>query len=341
MATSLRFLALMSLFFSTGLNAQPSVEWIESVPNGTVTVSSNLGDGAVLPDLSWAWSSQNACFTATQQQKFSGNHVLYQTQLPARAEMTIRVIPNDRKANFSLYAYSGSGEHIVPDLPRCVSCEADYKWDYQYRGKTQDHSRSVKLRAVQNPYVVTIGVAGAEGLSIGSYTLEITLEGGEAKPRQEQAEVPKFRIESRKGETLTFQGKLEEGVPIHDLSWAWNSQNACFVSIRQRKFTGNHLLYLTNLPPHSEIEIGLRPEDGAANMSLYAYSQGAGNLRFVPDLPSCISCEASFQPDMGQSTGPERKVSLRSGSNPLQVVIGVAGAERLNAGTYLLTLTVK
>ena len=50
-------------------------------------------------------------------------------------------------------------------------------------------------------------------------------------------------------------------------------------------------------------------------MSLYAYSQGAGNLRFVPDLPSCISCEASFQPDIGQdTTGTDRKLEIREQS---------------------------
>ncbi|MCB0548606.1 MAG: hypothetical protein KDD19_13580 [Phaeodactylibacter sp.] len=332
---------LVSALLCPILQAQTSPEWIPSVPNGKVRISGDLANGAALPDLSWAWSSQNACFVATQQRKFTGHHVLYQTQLPARAEMTIKVIPDDPKANFSLYAYSGSGEDIVPNLPRCVSCEADYKWDYKYRGKTQDHSRSVSLRAVGNPYTVTIGVVGADGLASGAYTLEITLEGGENQSLPEQKEVPKFRIDSRKGEVLAYRGNLGDGVPIQDLSWAWNSQNACFVSIRQNKFTGNHLLYTTELPAYSEMEISLRPEDGAANMSLYAYSQGSGALRFVPDLPSCISCEASFQPDMGQDTGPERKVSLRSGNNPLQVVIGVAGAEGLNSGAYLLTVSLK
>ena len=116
--------------------------------------------------------------------------------------------------------------------------------------------RAVSLRAVGNPYVVTIGVAGAEELSSGSTPELRWMEGSGTNP-SEQKEVPKFRIDTKKGATH-HQGKLEDGVPIHDLSWAWNSQNACFVSIRQRKFTGNHLLYITDLPPYSEIEISSR-----------------------------------------------------------------------------------
>ena len=334
-------LFLSTLFFASGAAAQPAVTRIESAPNATVTLPGNLAEGAPMPDLSWAWNSQNACFVATQQRKFTGHHVLYQTQLPAQAEMTIRVIPDDPKTNFSLYAYSGSGEHLVPGLPRCVSCEADYKWDYTYRGKTQDHTRSVSLRALRNPYIVTIGVAGAEGLAAGGFTLEVTLEGGAPPPTAEQAEIPKFRIDSQKGKTLVYEGKLEGGAPLRDLGWAWSSQNACFVSIRQDKFSGNHILYATDLPAASEMEISLRPADGKAEMSLYAYSLGSADWRFVPDLPSCISCEASFQPALGAPSGPERRVSLRSGGNPLKVVIGVAGAAGLAAGAYSLTITVK
>ena len=340
MKTLSGLLVFIALLYLPRLHAQPSVSWIQSVPGRTITVYGDLGHGLSLSNLNWAWSSQNACFVATQQHKFSGHHVLYQAELPAHSEMTIRVIPNDPEDNFSIYAYSGSGEHIVPSLPHCVSCEADYKWDYKYRGKTQDHSRKVSLRAVKNPYIVTIGVVGAEGLSTGRYSLELSLTEGVQKSKEAQAAVPKFRIESRKGEALTYEGKLEDGVPIQDLSWAWDSQNACFVSIRQDKFNGHHLLYTTELPPWSEIEVMLSPNDEKDNMSLYAYSQGGTDIRFVPDLPSCISCEASFQQDLGQASGPKRKVSLRSGKNPLNIVIGVAGAAGLKSGDYRLTLKI-
>ncbi|HHH50234.1 MAG TPA: hypothetical protein ENK52_04570, partial [Saprospiraceae bacterium] len=159
------------------LNAQMNVQAIPSKANATVSVEGNLSDGAKMQDLSWAWNSQNACFVATQIHKFTGNHVLFETELPRRAEMFITVIPKNKNDNFSIYAYSKASRAIVPDLARCVSCEAEFKWDRKKRGKTQDHTRTVSLRAIGNPYHVVIGVVGAEGLTEGDFTLEIRLEG--------------------------------------------------------------------------------------------------------------------------------------------------------------------
>ena len=75
----------------------------------------------------------------------------------------------------SVYAYMiGAGQVILPvDLQSCVTCEAEHKWDYPRRGKTQDHSRSVYLNSVARSYQVIIGIAGAEGLSQGGFTLQI------------------------------------------------------------------------------------------------------------------------------------------------------------------------
>lgn len=175
----MRYLCIFSLFYFFApslIVAQATIYTIQSQPNATVQVEGNLSQGQIINDLSWAWSSSNACFVSTQSKKFTGNHVLYTTEIPTRSTMTITVVPKDKSANFSIYAYSGGGGAIVPDLPSCVSCEADYKWDYKYRGKTQDHSRSVELRAVNNPFPVTIGVVGAEGLQEGDFILQIKLE---------------------------------------------------------------------------------------------------------------------------------------------------------------------
>ena len=44
------------------------------------------------------------------------------------------------------------------------------------KGKTQDHTRSVKLNATANPYNVVIGVAGPKGVTVGEYSLAIAIQ---------------------------------------------------------------------------------------------------------------------------------------------------------------------
>lgn len=144
----------------------------------TVTVAGSLEQGVAMPDLTWASRSTTACFPATQNLKFNGQHVLYATVLPVRSILTIKVIPDDPAVNLSIYAYSIGIDNysVVPALGSCVSCEAEHKWDRPKRGKTQDHTRAVQLDAVGAPYNVVVGVAGANGLATGSFKLEFTLE---------------------------------------------------------------------------------------------------------------------------------------------------------------------
>lgn len=144
--------------------------------NAEASVSGNLADGNLMPDLSWAWNSSNACFPETQVKKFTGNHQLFEFEIPSRTEVQIILIPNDKKHDMSLYAYMiGVGtDAIVPNLSRCIRCEADHKWDRPKSGKTQDHRRIVgDILAIQKPYKVIVGVAGANGLAEGEFTLEI------------------------------------------------------------------------------------------------------------------------------------------------------------------------
>lgn len=166
-------LFIFPLFFLAPTDHAPIV--VELQANGTTTVSGNLNEGHSMDDLSWAWDSSNACFPATQKQKFTGSHVLYTTIIPKYTEMEVKVIPRDPTQNFSIYAYEVgvTNESVVPDLPSCIRCEVDHKWDRPHRGKTQDHTRTAKnLIALSNSYRVVVGVVGAEGLSDGAYDLE-------------------------------------------------------------------------------------------------------------------------------------------------------------------------
>ena len=165
------FLTLLSISVMAQFPSQ--VKSLNVVPNEDFSVKGDLSNGFIIDDLSWASKSSVACFPGTQNSKFRGKHVLYSMQLPAHSELKITVVPDNPDDNFSLYAYQigATNYSTVPNLSSCVTCEADYKWDYPKRGKTQDHTRSVRLNAISHNYNVVIGVAGAEGLNTGGYTL--------------------------------------------------------------------------------------------------------------------------------------------------------------------------
>ncbi|MBX2827687.1 MAG: hypothetical protein KTR22_05965 [Flavobacteriaceae bacterium] len=133
-----------------------------------------------MEDLSWAWNSSNACFPATQKSKFTGKHLFFTGIIPKYSEVTVTVIPDDPSQNFSVYAYEigANSDYLVPNLPRCIRCEADHKRERTFSGKApQDHTRTVKdLVAINNPYRMVIGVTGADGLEEGAFTLVISTQ---------------------------------------------------------------------------------------------------------------------------------------------------------------------
>lgn len=173
----MRTLYLLFFCFCTlSLMAQSATNTIEARQGESLTYELDLDQGAPLSSLDWAWSSQNACFVEPRAEFFTGNNVFFKTEIPKYSTMVIRLIPKDKSQNMSLYAYSGGHGALPPELPSCVSCEADFHSDRQYVGRPkQDHTRSVELRAVTRPYPVTIGVVGANGLDAGAFYLEVTV----------------------------------------------------------------------------------------------------------------------------------------------------------------------
>jgi len=321
-----------------------NVKSINAQSNKVITFKGDLSNGFTISDLSWASKSSTACFPATQNSKFTGNHVLYSTKLPRYSEMFITLIPDNKNANMSIYAYSiGTTNYTIPpELSSCVSCEAEHKWDKPKRGKSQDHTRSVKLNAINNPYNVVIGVVGANGLKKGSYTIKINLKS-KVKNNTTQKPLKRFIAKSVKGKVKTYKGNLNKGVKIHDLSWASSSSNACFPATQNHKFTGNHVIYLSELPKRSIMTVTLVPNNKNANMSLYAYSTGSYS-NMVPKLASCVSCEADYKWDRqkrGKTQDHTRSISLNAINNPYKVVIGVCGADGLTKGTYELKIKVE
>lgn len=318
------------------------VNVIDAKPNTVTTFTGNLSDGKFISDLSWASSSSVACFPGTQNHKFTGKHVLHGFKIPPYSEVFVTVIPKNKNANFSIYGYQvGENRYpVVPNLKRCVSCEAEHKWDYKKRGKTQDHTRTIRFNSTNHSYNIFIGVAGADGLAEGEYTLEVNLKT-RIQNTEEQKPLKMYSAKSEKGKTLAYKGDLAEGVKIHDLRWASRSSVACFPATQNHKFTGNHIIYITEIPPHSKMDITVIPDDKTKNMSIYAYMVGLNNNAAVPNLTSCVTCEADHNRDykkVGRTQDHTRTVHLNAINNPYKVVIGVAGADGLTEGSFILKI---
>ncbi len=344
---TLIFSIVFSFLLVQNTNAQfPTyVKNISLVPNKVVSLRGDLASGMMLSDLSWAWKSSVACFPATQKQKYTGKHVFFHTELPPHSILHIKLIPRNGKDNMSLYAYSiGKGNtSMVPNLSSCVSCETENRWDRPHAGATQNHTRSVRLNAIRNPYSVVIGVAGAEGLSKGEFTLEVGLEISQAQTA-EQKTVKMYLAKAYPNKSVVYKGNLSDGTKIYDLSWAWNSSVACFPETQKKKFTGKHILYITEIPKYSIMDIELIPNDKLANMSLYTYEVGVSSKAYVPNLHSCVTCEADYKWDYkkrGKTQNHIRHVKINAINHPYKVVIGVAGADGLDKGGFVLKITTK
>lgn len=165
--------------FGQGKGWSKEVTVVASKGNETVVVAGDLATGKIIEDLSWASTSSNACFPATQNLKFRGNHVFYATTIPPRSIMKISVKPDDEKGDLSLYAYMIGNQDfsLVPNLPRCITCEADHKWDRPWKGKVQTSERKVEFQnPTQNTYNILIGVAAPKDVTTGKFKVEIKTE---------------------------------------------------------------------------------------------------------------------------------------------------------------------
>jgi hypothetical protein len=136
--------------------------------------SGKLEDGGKI-DLAFAAKSSVACWPATENVNFNGNHTLFRTVLPPNSNMVITATPKDASTDLSLYAYTvaaGDTKAIVPNISSVTTCEAGYD---QKSDNNPGKPETVKLNSVKNPYTVYIGVAGANGATAGAFDLKVQL----------------------------------------------------------------------------------------------------------------------------------------------------------------------
>jgi len=156
-----------------GCNKDGAKNGLIELPDGDQTVTGNLSNGEVLSDLSWAWNSSMACFVEPGKSWYEGNHVFYQIDLPAKSTIEIYLTATNPSDDIAVYAYSkGEGDKTIPpNVTSSVSCEASPSNSTAINGE-----KYLYLNAVNNPYSIIIGVAGATGLTSGEYSLKIDIE---------------------------------------------------------------------------------------------------------------------------------------------------------------------
>ncbi len=137
------------------------------------TLSGDLADGEII-DLDWADLSTVACWPGTEDLNFSGTHLFYATYQPDYTDLVVTVTP-DAGVDASVYVMQmgTTSYYVPPDVSSVVTCEAGYD---QINDSNPGDPETASVMAVNNPYNVLIGVAGAEGVNAGGFTLELVLE---------------------------------------------------------------------------------------------------------------------------------------------------------------------
>ena len=255
--------------------------------------------------------------------------------------MEITVIPDNKSENVSLYAYQiGSTKYTLPnELTSCVSCEAEHKWDYPKRGKSQDHTRTVRLNAIKNPYNVLIGVSGPTGVK-GSFTIKIKMDTKVDEKYDNTTPAKVYSLQAVKGKTMSYNGDLSEGKHF-PLDWAATSSMACFPATRFEEFRGNHIFYVFELPRYSKVKVTVVPTDGK-RINIYGMS-GHDGKSLPPAITHCVSCEAGYEkyvgkPNLNKSAGAQT-IEFMAINNPYKILIGVAGAKGVDSGKFQLQVS--
>ncbi len=145
-----------------------------------------------------------------------------------------------------------------------------------------------------------------------------------------------------RGQVVKVSGKLENGIEMPDLSWAWRSSMACFVQLQAPKFAAKHVIFATQtrLSGIGELMVRVIPTDPSVNLSLWVYA--SNDYRLPPNIQSVRSCEADYKwdrPWKGQTQDHTRYIIM--GTKSEGIVIGVSGPADLTAADFTLEISVK
>ena len=184
-----------------------------------------------------------------------------------------------------------------------------------------------------------------------AYPQTMTPVGPKAKTKTTEKQKP-IKVNSIKlpegYDAGEVSGNIKDGTKLSSLRWAERSSVACFPGTRFEMFNGNHVFYRITLPAASAMKIIVTPSEGK-KINLYALRQGMRDQTVPPNVPSAISCEASYPiyanvsktKRVSNKDDGTRKVEYISVNSPYSILIGVAGAEGLTEGDFKLKVEIK
>ena len=137
----------------------------------------------------------------------------------------------------------------------------------------------------------------------------------------------------------SVSGDLSDGRTI-DLSFASQSDMACWPATEDTNFEGKHVYYAVALPADLELTATVAPASGV-DVSLYMYQLATDSYYTPEEVPYSVSCEAGYDMAGNSNPGEPESARLSASSNPYNVFIGVAGAAGEISGGYTLSLAIE
>lgn len=298
-------------------------DWVQAIAvdaNGKAQVQHKLDTGYPVCELTWAASSQVACFPATQASLFAGNTRFYRVAMPKAGYTMVRVTP-DPGVDVSLYTIQqgNTSTQVPPEVTGAVACDNSPPKNFNTVGGP-GQPESTLVVSTGNPYTILIAVTSPAGVK-GGYTLDIDQKlaasdtcgdlWSQAKPDKFPTAAtqwyPAVNVLAPDATGVAkATGSTVGGMKLCSLAFAWQSNVTCFPQTQAAHFAGKQQFYAVKdgVGPGEKITVTVTPKKANVDVSLYGYWMSAGSFYVPPKVPSVGNCEASHSKTLSGAGNP-------------------------------------
>lgn len=152
--------------------------------------------------------------------------------------------------------------------------------------------------------------------------------------------IPAFAV----GGEAIRSGNVSTGILLDDLSWAAQSNVACFPGTRAIEFEGKQVFYSVTIPQGAELIATVTPTGARKRINIYGYINFNGSN--TPPVSSVLSCEAGYElyvgtPDLTKPGEPQSISFAQAVNDGFTALIVVSGARDVEEGDYELKVELK